>query len=139
MSASAATPKSVAATGSGTSAIDCAARDNTANECIRVARSGGRVVFTGIPAEIQVPLDSLKPLPLDEGDRVVRLMVSVQGRGLASIDAADFAAMRSRITRLTDVGIYGDREFVIGSGEGTRSISAATVEANIFRDRKSVV
>lgn len=38
-------------------AIDCAARDDTMNQCIRAARNGGRVVITGIPSEIQVPLD----------------------------------------------------------------------------------
>ena len=38
----------------------------------------------------------LKPLPLDEGDRVVRLMTTTQGLSLASIDAADFAAMATR-------------------------------------------
>lgn len=79
----------------------------------------------------------LKPLPLDEGDRVVRLMTTTQGLGLASIDAADFAAMRGRITRLTDVGVYGDREFVIGIGENSRSIRAATVESNIFRTTRT--
>jgi L-iditol 2-dehydrogenase len=38
-------------------AIDCAAKGDTANQCISVARRGGRVVFTGIPSELRIPLD----------------------------------------------------------------------------------
>ncbi|MEO7649151.1 MAG: zinc-binding dehydrogenase, partial [Bryobacteraceae bacterium] len=38
-------------------AIDCAAKDNTANECIQVSCNGGRVVYTGIPVEVEVPLE----------------------------------------------------------------------------------
>lgn len=74
----------------------------------------------------------LRPLPLPGGDRVVRVMATVDGLGLGSIDAADFAALRGRITRLTEVGVYGDRELILGSGEGTRAIRAATVEWHLF-------
>jgi L-iditol 2-dehydrogenase len=38
-------------------AIDCAAKDNTINQCLRVARMAGRVVITGIPSEVHVPLE----------------------------------------------------------------------------------
>lgn len=38
-------------------AIDCAAKDGAINQCIHVARNAGRVVLTGIPAELQVPMD----------------------------------------------------------------------------------
>jgi L-iditol 2-dehydrogenase len=38
-------------------AIDCAAKDNTINQCVRVARMAGRVVITGIPTEVHVPLE----------------------------------------------------------------------------------
>ncbi len=75
----------------------------------------------------------LKPLPVAEGDRVVRLMTTSGGVTMAGIDAADFAAMRSRITRLTDLGIYNEREFVVGAGEATRTIGATATEWNIFR------
>jgi L-iditol 2-dehydrogenase len=37
--------------------FDCAAKGDTANECLRVARPGGRVVYTGIGTELRVPLD----------------------------------------------------------------------------------
>jgi L-iditol 2-dehydrogenase len=36
---------------------DCAAKGDTANQSLRLARPGGRVVFTGIPAEMRVSLD----------------------------------------------------------------------------------
>lgn len=38
-------------------AIDCAAKEGTMNLCVRVARNAGRVVYTGIPSEITVPLE----------------------------------------------------------------------------------
>lgn len=38
-------------------AIDCAAKDNTINQCIHAVRNAGRVVLTGIPSALQVALD----------------------------------------------------------------------------------
>jgi L-iditol 2-dehydrogenase len=38
-------------------AIDCAAKENTVGECIRVVRNSGRVVITGIAAETETPID----------------------------------------------------------------------------------
>lgn len=75
----------------------------------------------------------LKPLPLAEGDRVVRVMSAVQGFSAGAIDAADLAAMRGRITTLTDLGAYDNQELVVGSGEGTRTIDATATEWNIFQ------
>ena len=37
--------------------LDCAAKGETSNQCLQVARAGGRVVFTGIHAELRVPVD----------------------------------------------------------------------------------
>jgi L-iditol 2-dehydrogenase len=37
--------------------LDCAAKGDTANDCLRVARPGGRVVYTGIGTELRVPMD----------------------------------------------------------------------------------
>jgi L-iditol 2-dehydrogenase len=37
--------------------LDCAAKPDTANDCLRVARAGGRVVYTGIASELRVPMD----------------------------------------------------------------------------------
>lgn len=38
-------------------AIDCAAKHDTTNACIRTAKNGGRVVLTGIHSEVLVPLE----------------------------------------------------------------------------------
>jgi L-iditol 2-dehydrogenase len=37
--------------------FDCAAKGDTANQAMRLARPGGRVVLTGIPAELRLPFD----------------------------------------------------------------------------------
>jgi L-iditol 2-dehydrogenase len=38
-------------------AIDCATRDNTINQCIRMARSAGRVLVTGVPTDVNISLE----------------------------------------------------------------------------------
>jgi threonine dehydrogenase-like Zn-dependent dehydrogenase len=38
-------------------AIDCAATGGSTNHCLRATRNAGRVVVTGIPVEVQVPLE----------------------------------------------------------------------------------
>jgi L-iditol 2-dehydrogenase len=37
--------------------FDCAAKQDTANQSLRLARPGGRVVYTGISSELRVPID----------------------------------------------------------------------------------
>jgi len=37
--------------------IDCAAKDGTMNQCLRVARNAARIVYTGIPSELTVNLE----------------------------------------------------------------------------------
>jgi L-iditol 2-dehydrogenase len=37
--------------------VDCAARADTANQALALAAAGGRVVVTGIPSELRVPMD----------------------------------------------------------------------------------
>lgn len=38
-------------------AIDCAAKDDTVNQCIRLVRSAGRVILTGIPSGVRTPVE----------------------------------------------------------------------------------
>ena len=38
-------------------AIDCATKQDTLNQCINAARNAGRVVITGIPSALRVPLE----------------------------------------------------------------------------------
>lgn len=75
----------------------------------------------------------LKPVPLPQGEQVVRLMSMTGDRMLGSTDVADFNEMRSAITTVTDIGVYGGREMVVGTGEGTRSFEATSSEWNIFQ------
>lgn len=75
----------------------------------------------------------LKPLPLPQGEAIVRLIPVAGNTTLGSIDAADLSELRTGITTLTDVGAYTRRELVVGTGEGTRAISATAAEWNIFR------
>lgn len=73
----------------------------------------------------------LKPIPVPDGAGIVRLLTLANGtRGV--VEARDLAAIRPSLTTLTDVGAYGAREFVIGTGEGTRAIQATESEWNIF-------
>jgi len=37
--------------------IDCATKENSVNQCIRMTRRGGRLVVTGVPAELEVSFD----------------------------------------------------------------------------------
>lgn len=75
----------------------------------------------------------LKPLPLPEGDRIVRLERITDGRATGLIDAADLSAIRPDITTLTALGVFADRDLVLDAGDGARSISATATEWNIFQ------
>src|SRR5262245_43322746 len=75
----------------------------------------------------------LKPIPVPQGEEIVRLMTMEGSRTRGVVDAADLAAMRPSITTLSDVGAYGSREVVIGTRDGARSITATETEWNIFQ------
>jgi L-iditol 2-dehydrogenase len=38
-------------------AIDCAAKDDSVNQCLHAARNAGRVIITGIPSPVRVPIE----------------------------------------------------------------------------------
>ncbi len=75
----------------------------------------------------------LKPLPVPEGERVVRLLATGGASSSGLIDAADLAGIRADVTVLTDVGAYAGREVVVGTGQGSRAIQATATEWNVFR------
>jgi predicted permease len=79
----------------------------------------------------------LKPLPVQDGERVVRLLATGGASSSGLIDAADLAAIRPDLTALTDLGAYTGRELIIGTGEGARSIQATAIEWNIFRTTRA--
>ena len=74
----------------------------------------------------------MRPLPLEGGDRIVRLLVDYGGAAGAVIDAADLAAIRPRISSLVELGAYDGREVIVGEGAATRTIQATASEANLF-------
>jgi predicted permease len=80
----------------------------------------------------------LKPLPLEDGDKIVRLEITTAAGSSGLIDAADFAAIRSGITSLTDLGAYASREVIVGTGERARSIEAMATEWNIFQATRAL-
>jgi predicted permease len=74
----------------------------------------------------------LKPLPVPQGDEIVRIMVTAGGRTIGLIDAADLAAVRQGVTSVAEIGTFTDAQLVIGSDDASRSISATATEWNIF-------
>jgi predicted permease len=74
----------------------------------------------------------LKPLPVPQGEEIVRIMVTGGGRTVGLIDAADLAAVRQNVTSLTEVGAFTDAQLLIGTDLGSRSIDATATEWNIF-------
>jgi predicted permease len=74
----------------------------------------------------------LKPLPVPQGEEVVRLMQTTGGRTSGVIDAADLAAVRQSVTSLEDLGAFTELTVVVGTNEGTRTMWAAAAEWNIF-------
>ena len=73
----------------------------------------------------------VRPLPLPEGDRIVRISPTV-GVSLASIDLADVRALREQVRSIEQVGAYSRREVLIGrKGEG-RVATATVAEPVLF-------
>jgi predicted permease len=67
----------------------------------------------------------VRPLPLDEGDRIVRIGALVAGRS-RQIDAADAAVLATSARTVRELGGYSGREVVVGQ-DGNRLIVSATV------------
>jgi predicted permease len=76
----------------------------------------------------------LKPLPVRQGESVVRLMTVTAAGENGYVGAGELARMRPRITTLTEVGAYAGREYVVGLADGRprRSIQAVAAEPNVF-------
>ena len=74
----------------------------------------------------------LKPLPVPQGEEIVRVMLTVNGRTTGLIDAADLAAVRQTATSLAEIGAFTDVQLVIGTDAGARLLEATAAEWNIF-------
>jgi predicted permease len=73
----------------------------------------------------------VRPLPLSEGERVVRVDPVVAGRR-QTIDVVDLAAVRPALRTLREVGGYTGREVVLGRDEGRRVVDATVAEPVLF-------
>jgi predicted permease len=73
----------------------------------------------------------VRPLPVPGGDRIVRIEQTTD-RTTGLLDAADLAAVRPRLTRLTDIGAYTSRAVIVGEGDGLRVMDATAAEWNVF-------
>jgi threonine dehydrogenase-like Zn-dependent dehydrogenase len=87
-------------------AFDCAAKDNSVNQCFAALKPGGRVVLTGIHSEIQVPFD------IHQMRRNEIALFSVRRSNNESEDARDllqehvklFAPLITHKRKLADIG-----------------------------------
>jgi L-iditol 2-dehydrogenase len=87
-------------------AFDCAAKDNSVNDCFAALKPGGRLVLTGIHAEIQVPFD------VHQMRRNEVALFSVRRSNNESDDARDlleeqvrfFAPLITHRRKLADIG-----------------------------------
>jgi len=73
----------------------------------------------------------IRPLPLSEGDRIVRLSRLEEGNH-RPVDAADVAALRASLRTVRDLGGYSKREVMIGREGETRVVSATVAEPVLF-------
>jgi predicted permease len=74
----------------------------------------------------------IAPLPLEEGDRVVKILARSPAGGSQLLDAADLAAIRPSIRTLGGLGIYTGRALVLGTGGTGLSVQATATEASLF-------
>ena len=65
------------------------------------------------------------PLPLSEGDRIVRVDPMVQGR-YQGVDLVDVAPLQTAMRKLTQLGAYSGRQVVVGR-DGQRNVVNATI------------
>lgn len=73
----------------------------------------------------------IRPLPLSEGDRIVRLSRLQDGRRRA-VDAADVAPLRASLRTVRDLGGYYKREVMLARVGETRVVTATVTEPVLF-------
>jgi len=78
----------------------------------------------------------LKPLPLANGERIVRVSQQTLNSS-GGIDAAELALMRPDIKSLNAVSAYTSRNGVLGDAEHPRPLRVIVTEANMFAATRS--
>ncbi len=73
----------------------------------------------------------IRPLPLSEGERIVRIDPVVNGR-IRPTDAADVGALRTSLSMVRELGAYSGRELVLGRDGVGRVVDAIAAEPALF-------
>lgn len=73
----------------------------------------------------------IRPLPLDEGERIVRITPVQQGRR-GPVDVADLEALRTSVTAVRHLGGYARREVILGRDGGSRVLTVTPAEPVLF-------
>lgn len=79
----------------------------------------------------------LKPIPVADGDRVVRLMQET-GANSGPFDAADAAHMQKGSRALPEMGVYTFQNYVLGQDENPRVLDATLISWDVFGFTRSV-
>jgi predicted permease len=73
----------------------------------------------------------IRPLPLSDGDRIVRLTRLEDGRR-RPVDAADLATLRASLRTVRELGGYRTRDVMIGRGGETRVVTVTDADPVLF-------
>jgi len=73
----------------------------------------------------------IRPLPLGEGDRIVRLMRAEDG-GSRPVDVVDLAALRASTSTMREIGGYRRREVLLGRDADGRVVTATVADPVLF-------
>lgn len=73
----------------------------------------------------------IRPLPLSEGERIVRIDPDVDGR-IEAMDAADVGTMRTSLRTVRELGAYSGRELVVDRELDGRIVDATAAEPVLF-------
>lgn len=86
-------------------AFDCATKDDTINQSLYVTRPGGRIVITGVPSEVRVPLDFAHLRRREQTFFPVRRANHTSGRALKLLaeHSRRFAPMLTHRMRLDEI------------------------------------
>ncbi len=73
----------------------------------------------------------IRALPLDEGERIVRIDPMMHGR-MEAVDAVDVPALKASLSGIRELGGYFGREVVIGADDGRRVVDATVADPVLF-------
>ena len=73
----------------------------------------------------------VRPLPLGDGERIVRL-TQLEGRRRTTVDVVDLAALRASMKTVREIGGYTKREMILGREGDRRVLTATSAEPSLF-------